>query len=422
MTDVFIKSQSENTLGDQRVAMLNAGNRIVASPTLGAGANALNAATAEAVGVSDIGLRGRTGIITDSALINGMSRPWLQGPMGFKAFANGLDVPLQALGGQTVNQRIQQIQENQAVADGNSLIPDWKQLWDAWRIDLTIRKVARPTVRELIYNMSDTPNASRTMNITEMLPHAVIFEENNGTGQSVRQAELRGGLLDTATQKIYAAALTFDLLAALFGENYTDTSINDAVARGENGLKDDLALAPIFAHSYVLAAQTPANTTTDATREELLYKTYQDAIKDLGERRDPVTQRLIDASGLILLTSPADARQAASVLGGGFPSSNNSGSYMSLEGQITRIIGYDPEVITGTSEVVSYTAVPTGKAYLIKPNRRMIIAIKRRLQLNVNPNPNPSTLAQEERAWWFCEAIFNEGIDHFIQEVTLPAW
>jgi hypothetical protein len=415
MSELYIKSPEKNTLGEKRVQAINEGGRLTAAPVMAGGPGAMGA---EAVGVSDIRLNGRTGVIDDPGLTNHMPSPVLQSNVNVGAFVSGLEAPLKALNGKSIAQLIR---ERGLTADGNSLVPEWANLWDAMRIDLTIRKIARPTVRELIYNVSDTPNATRSMNINEMLPHGVIFKENNGTGQSVRQAELRGGLLDTAIQKIYAAGLTWDLMASLFAENYTDTSINDAVAIGESGLKDDLALAPIFAYSYS-GDQLTAADTTGTTREEKWYRTLQNGAEDLGKRRDPVTNRELGATGLILLASPTDAKRAASVLGGSFPAANSNGPFTSLDSTYSRVIGYDPETIVANSETVSYTPVTTGKAYVIKPNRRMIIAIKRRLQLNVNMNPDPATLAQEERAWWFCEALYNAGIEDFIQEVTLPAW
>lgn len=430
--EVYYKKPDQNTLGAARLKAISEGNRVEALTVQTGG---IGHASADAAGVSQLALRGRRGVIEDGTLIDRMPAPVLRGNVGVRALMSGFDAPLPSFGGRSFNQVLRERRANgassiieeilagrAASAEGNTLLPEWRSLWDAMRIDLTIRKMARPTVRELIYNVTDTPNATRVMTPTEMYPHGIIFEENNGQGQAVRQGEIMGGEYDSITQKIYAAALTVDLLLTLFGENYTESSVNEAVAIGESGLKDDLALAPIFAHSYVAAAQTAAHVDADATREELLYKTYQDAVDDLGVRRDPITQREIDATGLVLLTSPTDARRAASVLGGGFPASQGIGSYMSMEGAITRIIGYDPETIVANTETKTYTAVPTGKAYLIKPNRRMAIAIKRRLQLNVNMAPNPATLAQEEKAWWFCEAIYNAGISDWIQEVTLPAW
>lgn len=410
--ELFYKTPEKNTLGERHLKAISEGTRVTATPTQPGRYGA------EAVGVSNINLRGRFGVITDPTLIEGMPRPVLQGPVGVNSMMSGFDAKLPSLAGKSINQLIR---EGGLTAEGNSQVPNWISLWDAMRADLTIRKIARPTVRELIYNVTDTPGASRTMNLNEFFPHAVIFEENNGTGQSVRQAELRGGSLDTAQQKIYAAALTFDLLAALFGGNYTEQSISDAVAIGENGLKDELALAPIFAYTYAAEAQTAADA-TGTTREEMLYRTIQNGIDKLGVRTDPATGRELDTTGLILVAAPVDARHIYSIIGGQFPASNNSGPYLSLDGSLARIIGYDPETVIGETETVSYTSVPTKKAYLIKPNRKLSIAIKRRLQLNVNMAPSPATLAQEQKAWWFCEALYNAGIADYIQEISLPAW
>jgi hypothetical protein len=33
------------------------------------------------------------------------------------------------------------------------------------------------------------------------------------------------------------------------------------------------------------------------------------------------------------------------------------------------------------------------------------------------------TLAREEKAWWFCEGMmYAEGLNYFIQKITLPSW
>lgn len=418
---LYMKTQDENTLGEQRIKRIENGAMINASLSPGA--------QAAAVGVSNINLAHRRGIISDARLINNMPMPELGRDVGIHALMSGFDVPLNEAK-DTLNTLIKEgrlsnvanaLYGKNLSATANSLPPEWQTLWDANRIDLTIRKVTRPTVRGLIYNETNTPLASQTMNLTEFYPHGIVFEENNGKGQSVRRGDLRAGEADTATQRIYAASLIVDLLATLFNNTYTDSSVNDAVAIGENGLKDDLALNPIFAHTYVAAAKTAANT-GGSTREQNLYRTMQDGFEELGERRDPITGRKLGATGLIILANPLDAQRIQSVLGGRFPAANSDGPFLSLESSVSRIIGYDPETIVTESETVTYNAVPTGIVYVIKPNRRMAIAKKRDLQLNVNMNPNPGTLAQEDKAWWFCEAIFNKGIDDFIQEVTLPAW
>jgi hypothetical protein len=52
----------------------------------------------------------------------------------------------------------------------------------------------------------------------------------------------------------------------------------------------------------------------------------------------------------------------------------------------------------------------------------MEIAVKRDLVMEMDQTPDVKTLAREERAWWFAEGVWYEGIQYFVQEITLPAW
>ena len=52
----------------------------------------------------------------------------------------------------------------------------------------------------------------------------------------------------------------------------------------------------------------------------------------------------------------------------------------------------------------------------------MEIAVKRDLVVEVDTQPDVTTLTREQRAYWFAEAVWTEGIQYFIQEITLPTW
>lgn len=302
----------------------------------------------------------------------------------------------------------------------NTLLPDWQNLWEATRLDLSIRKEALPTVRDAIYNIVSRPNASRVMNLSEIMPYGVAFEANNGEGQTVPQGETVGGQWDTLTHIIYAAGFTWTLLAELFDESMDMGRLADAVALGYNALRDDLALDPIIQAVYAGAQQTAANALAGANRQELLYLTLEDGIDDLGNRTDPITGRTIDASGLVILANELDARHIARVAQG-LPSTNER-AYPAL-GELSRVIGYNGETIQLRDRVVTYTGATAGTAYLIKPNRYFLASVKRGLTVEVDMQPNVKTLSREERAYWFCEGIHNaEGIANFVQELTLPAW
>jgi len=307
-------------------------------------------------------------------------------------------------------------------ASTNTLTPDWENLWEAVRLDLTIRKMGEPTIRQYMYAERALPNASRSVNLSEILPFGVVFDENNGEGQAITQGESRGGKYDAVTMNLFAAGFTWTLLAELFDNSMDMGRLADAVAVGYGAKRDDNAIDPILNYSFGGAGSadhTAAATLSGANRQELLYLTMQDAIDDISERKDPVTGREIDATGLVCLASEYDARHISKVVQG-LPSTNER-TYGGLS-EVTRVLGYNGETINLRDRDVTYTGVTKGTAYLVKPNRYMVIPIKRGLQVEVDMTPDVKTLARQERAYWFAEGVYTEGIQYFVQKITLPAW
>ena len=301
----------------------------------------------------------------------------------------------------------------------NTLPADWQSLWDALRIDISIRKAAMGTVRENFYNIMPMFNSDKIFKATEFYPYGVVFEENNGEGQAITQGESRGGQYESIENIVYAAGFTWTLLAELFQNSIDPEKISDAVMVGYNAKRDDIALSPILGYSYTGVQQTAAATLSGAGRQELLYLTLENAIDDLADREDPVTARDIMADDLRILAHPEDARHIARVAAG-LPSTNEK-VYPALT-EISQVVGYDGEDIALRAKTVSYTGVTKGTCYLVKRNRYMNIGIKRNLTLEVDMRPDVKTLSREERAWYFVEGIQNTGIASFIQEITLPAW
>ena len=305
--------------------------------------------------------------------------------------------------------------------NANTMNDNWQDLFDAIRLDLTIRKEARPTIRQFIYKELQMPNATKDVRPSELFPYGVVFEEHNGEGQAVRQGANLGGQHDTIPMKIYAAGFTWTLLASLFDRTYDLSRLSDGVALGFSAKKDDLGLAPIIAGSYSGDQQTAAST-VGTLRQELLYNTLMNAVDDLADRVDPITKRKINAEGLVILASTLDARHINYVLNGLPNDSSEKYNYPNVSA-INTVLGYDGEVIDMPNEVVTYSGVTSGKVYLIKPNRYFKIPIKRNLVAELDTVPNVSTLAMEQRAWYFSEAMYNAiGIANFVQEVTLPTW
>lgn len=303
-------------------------------------------------------------------------------------------------------------------ASGNTLPEDWQTLWDALRIDISIRMSGIGTVRENFYNMRNMFESDKIYNVTEFYPYNIVFEEHNGEGEAVNQGESRGGANETVENFLYAAGFTWTLLASLFRNSIDPEKIADAVTVAYDAKRDNLSMSPILDFSYSGTQQTAADT-TGSNRQEKLYNTIDNAIDDFSKRKDPITNREIPAAELVLLASAQDARHAQRVMNG-LPSVNEL-ILPSITG-VSSIVSYEGETITGRVKNTVYPGVTPGIAYLVKKNRYMHVGIKRNLTLEVDLQPNVATLAQEQRAWYFAESQQTTGIQYYVQEITLPAW
>ena len=337
-------------------------------------------------------------------------------------YGSGFDMPQMWADGKTMSAR-EKIKAGTFMSS-NTLPVDWDNLWDAFRIDVTVRKAALPTIRQFIYNITNNPNFTRTINPTEVSPFGVVFEENNGHGEAIPQGETLGGGFDSFTILIYAAGFTWDLMSELFDLTVTPERVIDAVMVGYNALRDDLAISPILNFTYAGVQQTAAST-VGTLRQELLYNTIIDGVDDLGDRNHPVTDRNLSVNDVVILAHPFDARHIAMVATG-LPSANER-KYPGIP-EITQVLSYDDEIIRLRDRSVTYSGVTKGTAYMIIPASAlpaggyMEIAVKRDLVVEVDQSPDVKTLTREERAYWFAEGIWTEGIQYFIQEITLPVW
>lgn len=337
-------------------------------------------------------------------------------------YRNGFEVPFVATGENTQSVRDMIVAGKFAA---NSLPDVWQNFWDAQRIDLTIKKTLHQTVRQFFYEIMSTPNATPIMELREMFPYAFEFKENNGEGQAVPLGQKRLGQKDLMSFFLKATGFTFTLMADLYDATFDMAKVNDGVAMAYALTRDNDAMSPILAYDYSINvngdAQSGPHVDAAMKRQELLYCTLEDAIDDLSERTDPlITDKKIDANGLVLLCNSYDARHIARVLNG-LPSVNER-SYPGIS-EVSRIVAYDTNYIDFEDHTNTFTGVTKGKCYLVKPNRYMKIAVKRDLTMEVDEKPDVLTLARAQRAWYYAEAIYNEiGIANFIQEVTLPAW
>lgn len=422
--ELILKTPKINTLAEKNIEAMKNGTFVAGGyDVVGSYEARREAAQVSNYAFGDKLRAGHSVTLDGASAIRAISSPVLSSPVEIDSMSvSGFDFPMPGLNGQSVRAAIS---SGNFRMEGASLIPSWRSLWDADRIDLTVRKAARATIRELIYNVIDKPDADKTETLRELYDYAGEFKEVSGTGDAVNMMEPMGGETDTVNQKIYALGFTYDLTKNLFDRTLDMSRVNSAIAIAESGLKDDLALSPIFSYSYGNSGPngdqtTPANT-SGATPEDKLYLTIEAGLDGLRARRDPVTSRRIDPSNCVILADPIWARRIARVAQGFMNVSQNVKNRPALD-EIGRVVGYEGERIVGLSFSKTYTDVPTGKAYIIVPNRRMVIPVKRTIQKNVDMNPSVLRLAQEETAWWFAEGIYYGGVGYFIQELTLPSW
>ena len=318
---------------------------------------------------------------------------------------------------------------SQKIASGtfmssNTLPVDWQNLWDAIRFDVTVKKAAMPTIRQLIYNIRTNANFTRTLKPTELGRASIYFEKNNGHGQAVPQGEILGGGFETFDIEIYAAGFTWDLLGELFGMAISPDELTNALIMGENALKDDLAMSPIINFSYAAEALTAASA-VGTGRQELLYNTLVDGRNDMRVREHPATGRKLDTSNLIIVTSAFDAENIMDVAKG-LPSVQDK-TLNSLS-WLKNVIAYEGESIELRDRTIEYEGVPEGTAFMLIPASQlpksgyMEIAVKSDLVIETDLQPNVNNLSRIQRAYWFAEGIWYKGIKYFVQKITLSAW
>jgi hypothetical protein len=295
---------------------------------------------------------------------------------------------------------------------------------DATRLDVTRRVLGKPILFQSIYNTLSNPNFSKTIKVQELYPIGVVFEENEGSNDSVPMGDHKTGSIETLEQQIMAAGYTWDLAFELWNDLFEMQRLNDAVAVGYSAEVNDSHLEPIISADYGAAdtaKHTDASTIGD-TWQEKWYNTILNARRGLRERYDPITNKRIDTSGTVLLCSTADAEDIMWVINGQLNSPADSKNLATIPG-IQTVLGYDGEDITVGGKSYSYTGVTDGTCYLIKPIARgFISAWKRQLTTLTQSEGNILKLERERKAWYYVRGIYNTfGIANYVQKITLPA-
>jgi hypothetical protein len=291
---------------------------------------------------------------------------------------------------------------------------------DKTRLDVTRRVLAQPEFYPLIYNQISNPGFSRTMTLQEIYPIGIKFDTNEGSDESVTLGDFKTGSTETITQIIKAAGYTWDLSFEMYNTLFQMQALNDAVARGYVAQLNHDHINPIVSGTYAGAKATAASTVGDTWMEKV-YHTILNARRDLAERVDPVTDRQIAPTGLVLLCSLTDAEDIQWVINGQLNTPADSKNLSSIPG-ISAVIGYEGDTITVGDKEYDFPGIDSGTVYMIKPDERSFItAWKRQLTMLTQSQGNILKLERERRAWYYVNGIYNTyGITNRVQKITLP--
>lgn len=291
---------------------------------------------------------------------------------------------------------------------------------DATRLDVTRKVLANPVIYTTIYNRIVNPGISKTATVQELLPLGMVFKTVQGTGDSVHMGDFKTGNTATVAQVLKACGYSWDLVFELYNNLFDMQNLNESVARGYAAEVNDSHIEPILSGTYAGAKASSASTVGDTWMEKW-YHTILDAKRDMRERKDPISKRELDTSGLILLASKADADDLSWVINGQLNSPADSKNLSTIPG-IAAIVGYEGDTIEVGNKTYTFDGVPDGTCFLIKPSQRgFISAWKRDLTPLVQTQGDVLTLSREKHAWYYSRGIYNaEGINSYVQKVTLP--
>lgn len=329
---------------------------------------------------------------------------------------NGFELPV----GEEGKSVYERIINGQFAAGTQSLTDNWQDIWEANIIDITRQRELHQTVRQFIYTINSKPDATKVMRLRDLLPYAIRFKENTGNGDPVPLGTRRYFQEDTVEFKIFAAGYKLTLLNELFDTFFRWQEVNRAVAHAYALKRDDDAIRPILEHVYDAVHTHDGTTAIGTERQEKLHAAIMDGIDAFGELKHPLDENNnIDVNRLVLLANPADARHIRMVASG-LPSVNER--RLTAITDIDMILEYPGTTVQFPEGIETYPGVPKGTVFMISRNELMQIWVKRDLSVESEARPSVLTLGREERAWFYSEAIYNEGISSFVMKLILPEW
>ena len=312
----------------------------------------------------------------------------------------------------------------------------YEELIDNIRIDVTRRRFQYLDLTTLIDDEITNPNFTKAVTLDEFLPYGAAFMPNNLRGEAVSLIDQKYGGTDTVTMAGYAVGWADTLENQLFNMDiFSMMKVNEAIARGYVGKRNDLSAGEIVGTTYNASQQVAAATTSGATPEELLYETLNDAIETLTNLKDPQTDQIITAANMSLLCYPGDVRRINRAINGQLNNSKGKNSNREPLNEISNIIPYFGDTIYAGEKAISYDGVSKNTAYLYVPGVASWTLTKRGLTQELGSG-SVLNLSTDQSAWYFVQTKYrneffgssdsailaDKGTGYgFIVEITLPS-
>lgn len=295
----------------------------------------------------------------------------------------------------------------------NQFPDDYYDLIEAIRIDITRRRIEEMDFTSEFTKEITNPNFSKSINLTEFLEYAGVFEDIAGTGDNVPMLQQKTGEKGSVEVVLKGLGHARSLEDELYNLDIFDMQkVNRAVTRGHTAVRNNICFNPLIALTGAGGwnASQQVAAAAGATYDIQLYLTIRNALRTLYGLLDPQTNQEIGAPRVTLLVrNNVIEWDLQRVINGqlekfGTPVENRS------KLAIDEIWTYKGDSITVGEKTTTYNGVPAGTAYLFVtgPDGAPTYTLNKRQLTQEVGRGDVLQLAKERRAWYFGQAEYRE--------------
>lgn len=309
--------------------------------------------------------------------------------------------------------RSRMIKLGKKLTNVNQFPDDYYDLIEAIRIDITRRRIEEMDFTSEFTKEITNPNFSKSINLTEFLEFAGVFEDIKGTGDNVPMLQQKTGEKGSVEVELKGLGHARSLEDELYNlDIFEMQKVNRAVTRGHTAVRNDICFSPLIALTGAGGwnASQQVAAAAGATYDVQLYLTIRNALRTLYGLLDPQTNQEISAPRVTLLVrNNVIEWDLQRVINGqlekfGTPVENRSRL------AIDEIWTYKGDAITVGEKTTTYNGVPAGTAYLFVtgPDGAPTWTLNKRQLTQEVGRGDVLQLARERRAWYFGQAEYRE--------------